>query len=178
MVNKMEKKIQKRTLGVNANEEKIKLTEEGLSKKEERLRFLIDIERPRVLEELSEARKQGDLSENADYDAAKNKQAEVESEIMGIEDLLTRIEIVSSNKNSKKISIGSTVTYKNLLTKKDLIVKIVGSVEFDIMGSEILKIGSNSPIASVLIAKKVGDVCEVNTSFKNYKIEVKKIENS
>ena len=100
--------------------EKIKLTKEGYKKQEERLRFLIEVERENVKVQLAEARAQGDLSENADYDAARGKQAEVEGRIKEIENILANAEIIEEGKaNSKKVGLGSTVTIRFLENNKE-----------------------------------------------------------
>ena len=90
--------------------EKTKLTKAGYKKLEEELRYLIDVVRDEVKRQLAEARAQGDLSENADYDAARQKQAEVESRIKEIEDILNNSEILEENSKGNRVGLGSTVT--------------------------------------------------------------------
>jgi transcription elongation factor GreA len=151
----------------NLTDEKVQLTEEGKKDYEVRLRHLVDEERPKVAYELKEARAQGDLSENADYDAAKNKQAEVEAEISEIEDILARVEIVKEV-HTNQIRIGSHITYLRDNVENEVI--IVGPVESDVDG-EIAKIASNTPFAEALIGKKVTVIAK-----KAYKVNIIKVE--
>lgn len=100
--------------------EKILLTKEGIKDLQEELDNLINIIRPAVIEELKEARAQGDLSENADYDAARNRQAEVEGRIKEIESLLTKAKEIKEVKSKTGIiKLGSKVTFTNLLINKN-----------------------------------------------------------
>ncbi len=161
-------------VGINLSANKIQLTKLGEEKLKNKLTNLINEERPKVLVELSDARAQGDLSENADYDAAKNKQAEIEAEIQKIEDILTRVEIIEEIKGKcSKIRIGSTVTYLNQKTKSEKMVKIVGTIEANPI-QEIPLIGDDSPVAKSLLGKEVGEKAHVET-LKPYDIKVLKI---
>ena len=109
--------------------EKIELTREGEAKLTQELRHLIDIDRPEVLEQLAAARAQGDLSENADYDAARNKQAEVEARIKEIENILANAKIIEDKKSvSKLVALGSTVEVKDLSDNTVATYTIVGTV--------------------------------------------------
>lgn len=165
----------KNNLGVKLDQKnKIQLTKAGLEERKQRLEELITKIRPNVLKELSEARAQGDLSENADYDAAKNKQAEVEEEIMNLEDLLTRVEIVNNN-SSNKAEIGKNVTYKNLSTNKEFQIQLVSAVEAD-PTKEIPQIGTDSPIGLAIAGSQVGDKRIVSTAKKSYEIKILKIK--
>jgi transcription elongation factor GreA len=150
----------------------IQMTKEGKKELEERLTYLINEERPKVQVELSEARAQGDLSENADYDAAKNKQAEVESEIATIEDKLSRAEVIANKKNSGEVRMGSKVTYKK--GNKEVTVVIVPEAEFNPM-ADIAKVGSNAPIAIALMNAKVGDEVTIHAA-ATYKVTITKID--
>ena len=153
--------------------EKIKLTKEGYKKLEERLRFLIDVERENVKVQLAEARAQGDLSENADYDAARGKQAEVEGRIKEIENILANAEIIEEGKAStKKVGLGSTVTIRFLESNKEASYMIVGTVESDPVNG---KISNSCPLGEALVGKTVGDIIEVK-AIKTYKVEILKIE--
>ena len=93
---------------------KVELTKEGAENLEKELRHLIDIERPEVIESLQAARAQGDLSENADYDAARTKQAEIEGRIKEIENILANVKIISEKPRTKGVALGSKVTIKDL----------------------------------------------------------------
>lgn len=159
-------------IGINLDDSnKIELTAQGKKDLEEKLRNLINVERPKIQTELAEARAQGDLSENAEYDAAKNKQAEIESSIATIEDQLTRAKIIRTHKNSDEIYLGSTVTYKK--GTKENTVMIVPEAEYNPL-SEIVKIGSNAPFAQAVMGAKVGDEVVVAAE-KQYKIKILKI---
>ncbi len=152
------------------------LTKDGLEERKKRLNELINDIRPQVLKELSEARSQGDLSENADYDSAKNKQAEVESEILNLKELLTHVQIVENEKDNKNkiVDIGSIVKYKNLDEKKDYKVKLVSYVEANPL-KEIPWVGIDSPIGKVLVNSKIGEEKNVQTLKKKYRIKILKI---
>ena len=155
--------------------DKIKLTKVGKEELEKELRYLIDEAREEVKRQLAEARAQGDLSENADYDAARNRQAEVEGRIKEIEDILSNFELIDDEKASKKksdrVALGSTVTIKFLENGKEAKYMIVGTVESDPFSN---KISNACPLGEALIGKSVGDVVEVKAK-KVYKIEVVKI---
>ena len=155
--------------------DKIKLTKVGKEELERELRKLIDVEREEVKKQLAEARAQGDLSENADYDAARNRQAEVEGRIKEIEDILSNSELISDEKSSKKkgdkVALGSTVTIRFLETGKEEKYMIVGTVESDPFSN---KISNACPLGEALIGKAVGEVVDVKAK-KNYKVEVVKI---
>ena len=154
-------------LAQNLTDDKVQLTKEGKKEYEQRLKELIDVERPKVAEELREARAQGDLSENADYDAAKNKQAEIEAEIAEIEDILSRVELVSDAKTNV-IRVGSTFEYER--DGKTLVAHIVGPVEAD-PNDEIPKIGANSPFAVAVIGHEPGDAVKIQGP-RSYEIKI------
>lgn len=152
--------------------DKQQLTKAGYKKLEEELRNLIEVVRDEVKKQLAEARAQGDLSENADYDAARNRQAEVEGRIKEIEDILSNAEIIEEdNKKGNRVALGSTVTIKFLDSGKEESYMIVGTVESDPFNH---KISNACPLGEALIHASVGDVIEVKGK-KNYKVEVKKI---
>lgn len=153
-------------------EKKTLLTEEGLAELKKELDELINIKRPANLKAIKEARALGDLSENADYDAAKNDQAELEGRIKRIEKMLENYEIIE-NKSSDKVGLGSTVEIKYVDDDEIDEYKIVGSQEADPFMS---KISNESPIAKALLNKKVGDVVEVESPNGVYKIEITEIK--
>ena len=154
--------------------EKIELTKEGEAKLNKELRHLIDVERPEVLEQLAAARAQGDLSENADYDAARDRQAQVESRIKEIENILANAVIIDEEggrKKGNKISLGSTVTIKFLNNGKEEQYMIVGTVESDPFNH---KISNQCPLGVALIGKSLGDIVEVKGKV-DYQVEIIKI---
>ena len=154
--------------------EKTQLTKEGYKKLEDELRNLIDFVREDVKKQLAEARAQGDLSENADYDAARARQAEVEGRIAQIESILANAEIITEKKSvkgEKKIGLGSTVEIEFLDSHKTATYTIVGTVEADPFSG---KISNVSPFGAALIGKKEGDEIEVKAG-KTFSIKVLKI---
>ena len=155
--------------------DKVKLTRAGKEELEKELRYLIDEVREEVKRQLAEARAQGDLSENADYDAARNRQAEVEGRIKEIADILSNHEIIDDEKSSRKkegrVALGSTVTIRFLENGKEGKYMIVGTVESDPFSN---KISNACPLGEALIGKVVGDVVEVKAK-KTYKVEIVKV---
>ena len=156
--------------------DKIVLTKAGKEKLEKELRELIDHTREEVKRQLTEARAQGDLSENADYDAARNRQAEVEGRIKEIENILSNAEIIDdeskSSKKGNKVALGSVVTIKFVETGKEGKYMIVGTVESDPFNN---KISNACPLGEALIGKVVGDIVDVKGPKNIYKVEVLKI---
>ena len=153
--------------------ETIELTKEGEAKLQSEYRHLVDIDRPRVLEDLRLARAQGDLSENADYDAARNRQAEIEGRIKEIEHILQNAKILNDVKSVKTVSIGTKVEIKDLSDNSVETYTIVGTIEAN---SSERKVSNISPLGKAIVGKKVGDVCVVKVA-KEYKVEILKIEN-
>jgi len=153
--------------------EKIELTKEGEAKLTKELRHLIDIDRPEYLEQLAAARAQGDLSENADYDAARNKQAEVEARIKDIENILANAKIIDEKgkANNKVVALGSTVEVKDLSDNTVAEYTIVGTVEANPIKGLISNV---SPLGKAIVGKHIGDVCVVRVA-REYKVEILKI---
>lgn len=153
--------------------EKQQLTREGYRKLEDELRNLIDFVREDVKRQLAEARAQGDLSENADYDAARARQAEVEGRIAQIEEILANCEIIDEKKNKtkgeKKVVIGDTVEIEMVANGQHATYTIVGTIESDPFNG---KISNASPLGSALIGKKVGDIVDIKTEKTEYQIKV------
>lgn len=152
--------------------EKQQLTREGLKRLQDELRNLIDFEREEVKRQLSEARAQGDLSENADYDAARARQAEIEGRISELESIIANCEIIDEKKptkGEKKIVIGSTVEIEMLDNGQHFTYTIVGTIESDPFNG---KISNSSPVGAALIGKKEGEIVEVKTEKMDYKIKV------
>lgn len=153
-------------------EKKTLLTEEGLKEIKDELNELINVKRPANLKAIKEARALGDLSENADYDAAKNDQAELEGRIKKLEKMLENYEIIEK-KTTDTVGLGSTVEIKYVDDDEIDEYKIVGSQEADPFMS---KISNESPIAKALLNRKVGDVVEVDSPNGVYKIEITEIK--
>ena len=153
-------------------DKKIYVTREGLEELKKELDYLINVRRPENITSIKEARALGDLSENADYDAARNEQAELEGRIKKLEKMLENIEIIEKI-DTDKVSIGSTVSIKYVDDDDTDEYKIVGSQEADPFMS---KISNESPIAKAILNKKVGDIVEVESPNGVYKIEITEIK--
>jgi len=149
--------------------EEIILTKEGLEEKRKELRHLIDVIRPQVIDELVEARNQGDLSENADYDAARNKQAEIESRIKELEAVISKAKVINPGGKKGEVKIGSQVEYQDLKTQKIHTVKIVGAIEADPFAGLI---SNESPLAKAMLGHKSEEVLEVREVNVPYKVKV------
>lgn len=152
-------------------EEKFYVTEEGLADLKKELETLIHVTREEVIEELKAARAQGDLSENADYDAARDHQAQVEARIKEVEYQIKNAEIISDSRSKKIVKIGSTVELLELDTKNKLTYKIVGSVEADPVNGLLSNV---TPLALAIIDKKVDDVVTVEVE-PSYDVKIVKI---
>ncbi len=158
------------------NSKDIILTKEGEEALKAEYRHLIDVERPQVIEQLQAARAMGDLSENADYDAARNKQAEIEGRIKQIESILAEATVINDNKKSKEVKISNTVTFVELATNNEVTVKIVSSIEADPLSSDdVLKISNVCALGDALVGHKVGDVVTVAAN-KPYEIKILEIK--
>ncbi|MBQ6488558.1 MAG: transcription elongation factor GreA [Solobacterium sp.] len=150
-------------------EEKIYVTEEGLKKLQDEYEHLVHVVREEVKAELKEARALGDLSENADYDAARDMQAQVESRILQLENMLQHYELIDTTKSgSKTVHIGSEVTLLFLDTKEEQTFRIVGSTEADPLNG---KLSNETPLAQAILDKSVGSVVEVPAKMP-YEVEI------
>ncbi|MBT4120316.1 MAG: transcription elongation factor GreA [Candidatus Peribacter sp.] len=152
------------------------VTKEGLKKLNEELVELKTIKRKEVATRLKEAISYGDLSENSEYQEAKNEQAFIEGRILELEQMIKNAKIISDKKSDskgKEIQVGSTVTLKNKTDGDDPIAyTIVGSTEADPMAQ---KISNESPVGKAVLDKKKGDIVEVNTPAGPYKYEIIKV---
>lgn len=146
------------------------ITPEGFKKLEEELHFLKTVERPKVINAISEARAHGDLSENAEYSAAKEKQSFLETKIQDLESKISRVQVIEiSTIKSDTVQFGATVTFVDEETDEELVYKIVSEYEAD-LSQKLISI--TSPIAKAALGKKLGDSIEVNTpkGLKYYEI--------
>ena len=141
--------------------EKVPMTAAGHQSLESELKRLMSVERPRIIELIAEARGHGDLSENAEYHAAKEAHGLNEGRIAELEDKLSRAEIIDVSKliGSKTIKFGATVTLVDEDTEEKKTYQIVGDQEADVRSG---RISISSPIARALIGKEVGEAIEVN----------------
>ena len=144
------------------------LTEEGLNELKKELDDLINIKRPENIQAIKEARSLGDLSENAEYDAARNEQAQIEGRIKQLEKMLENVSIITEV-STDKVSIGNTVSIKYVDDDEEDEYKIVGSQEADPFES---KISNESPIAQALFDHKVCDVVTVKSPNGDYEVEI------
>ena len=134
-------------------------TPEGLQKLKDELEHLIRVERPNVVVAIQEARDKGDLSENAEYDAAKEAQGLLEAKIAELQDLIFNARILDESKiDTSKVLLYSTVKLKNLKINKEMVYTIVPEKEANFKEN---KISINSPIGQGLLGKQVGDVAEI-----------------
>ena len=154
-----------------ANVEKIMVTAEGYLDLENELNELKNVRRPQIIQAIKEARALGDLSENADYDAARDEQAQVESRIKELEYKLEHSEIIE-NKKKNQVSLGSTVVIKYEDGEEDEYM-IVGSLEADPFNN---RISNESPIGIAVMGKKQGDVVSVASPNGSYEVTIKEIK--
>ena len=150
------------------NKNTVYLTQEGLDELKEELDNLINVKRPENIQAIKEARALGDLSENAEYDAARNEQAVMEARIKQLEKMLENVTIITEV-SKDKVNIGNTVSIKYVDDDEEDEYKIVGSQEADPFES---KISNESPIAKALFDHKVGDIVTVESPNGNYQIEI------
>ena len=155
------------------NKNTVYLTQEGLDELKAELDNLINVRRPENIQAIKEARSLGDLSENAEYDAARNEQAQIEARIKQLEKMLENVSIISET-SKDKVGIGSTVVIKYVDDDdEEDEYKIVGSQEADPFEN---KISNESPIAKALLEHKVGDVVTVESPNGSYEIEIVEIK--
>jgi transcription elongation factor GreA len=150
--------------------EKVALTQQGYDRLESEFKNLKEVERPNIIQAISDAREHGDLSENAEYSAAKEKQSFIEGRIQELESVLSRADIIDIKSMSGTIvKFGATVTIMDEDTELEQTWQIVGEIEADLKEKRISTI---SPIGRALIGKPQGDVIEVSSpgGIKSYEI--------
>lgn len=154
---------------------KVPMTVLGEKKLRDELEHLKKVERPRIIEAISEARKHGDLKENAEYHAAREQQGFIEGRIQDIESKLSNLQVIDITKleNKGKVVFGATVTIMDIESEKTVRYHIVGDDESDVAAG---KISVNSPIARAMIGKEVGDVATVRTPSGLVEYEVVKVD--
>jgi transcription elongation factor GreA len=151
----------------------IKLTREGEKKLHEELKYLKEIRRPEVINSISEARRKGDLSENAEYDAAKAEQHKLESRIHQLENMISNVSIIDEKYISPdKAYIGARVELEDVSNSQSLYYILVNEYEADIMKR---KISTVSPIGKSLLGKKEGEIVEITVPKGVLKYKVVKI---
>lgn len=148
----------------------VPMTKESHEAMQDELKRMIREERPKVIQDIAEARAHGDLSENAEYDAAKNKQGFIEGRIQELQDKLARAYVVDlSNLKPDKVVFGATVTLYDTSSEEEVCYKIVGEEEADI---KLGKISCTSPVGKALIGHKIDDTvkAKVPSGVKEYEI--------
>ena len=143
------------------------LTQEGLDQVKAELDKLRLEDRPRIIQAIKDARAQGDLSENAEYDAARDEQAKTEARIKELEYIVENANVVKASKT--KVGIGSTVTVLYVDDDEEDEYKMVGETEVDIDNN---KISQNSPIGKAIFGKKAGEVVEVEAPNGSYELKI------
>ncbi|SIT82659.1 transcription elongation factor GreA [Edaphobacillus lindanitolerans] len=152
-----------------ANEKKFPMTEEGKQKLVDELEYLKTVKRKEVVERIKVARSFGDLSENSEYDSAKEDQAFIEGRISTLESMIRNAEIIEDNGNDDRVQLGKTVTFKEIPDGDEESYTIVGSAEADPFEG---KISNDSPIARGLLGKTIGDRVKVMTPGGEMDVEI------
>ncbi len=142
-----------------AKKQSYQLTQEGIDKLKTELAYLKDVKRGENLEALKEARAQGDLSENADYDAARNEQARIEARIAEIENIIKNVKVIKTS-NDDNVNIGKTVKVRFVDNKNEKVFYLVGSIEADPRAN---KISTESPLGKAMLNHAEGDMVEAKT---------------
>lgn len=150
------------------------MTKEGYKKKMEEIAYLESVERPRISAAIAEARDKGDLSENSEYDAAKEAQGMLEMKIAQLKDLVANSRIIDTSElNNEVVQILNRVTIKNLGNNMTMEYTIVADSEANLREK---KIGSSTPIAQGLLGHRVGDVVEIKVPAGLMKFEIQKVD--
>ena len=151
------------------------LTSESLKAYEDELSYLKEVKRHEIAQKIKEAREQGDLSENAEYDAAKDEQRDNEARIEELEKILKNVEVIYADEvDLETINVGCTVRLMDKTLKEEIEYKIVGSTEADSLNG---KISNESPVGSALLGHKTGDTVKVETQMGVLSFKVLEIHN-
>jgi len=149
------------------------MTKEGLDKLKEEYNHLVSVERPAISQQIAEARDKGDLSENAEYDAAKEAQGMLEMKIAQLQELIRNARLIDESKiSTDSVQILNKVKIKNLANKTIMEYTIVSEREADLKNK---KLSISTPIAKALLGKKVGDIVEVSVPAGIVKFEIQEI---
>lgn len=152
--------------------EKFYMTKEGLDAAKKQLDYLTRVKRAEIVERIQEARSHGDLSENAEYDAARNEQAANEGEIVELEYKIRNAEIIEENEDNSLVHIGSVVTVYDDDLQEETVYTIMGTTEADVMKGIV---SNESPVGAALLHHKKGDVVSVKAPDGEYKLKILKI---
>ena len=148
------------------------MTKKGYDEATEKLKYLQTVKRQEIVERIAEARSHGDLSENAEYDAARNEQAANEGEIADLEYKIKNAVILEENNDNTTVHIGSKVRVYDFDLEEEEVYEITGTTESDAMNN---KISNESPVGAALLKHKVGDTVKVAAPDGEYKLEVREI---
>ncbi|HHX96313.1 MAG TPA: transcription elongation factor GreA [Clostridia bacterium] len=156
-----------------STEKEVILTPEGLDKLEKELEVLKTVKRREVAERIKEAIEFGDITENSEYEAAKNDQAFIEGRIITLEKMLRNARVIEHQKNSTGIvHIGTKVKLQDLASNEELVYTLVGSAEADPMNN---KISNESPVGKAIMGKKTGDIVEVDVPIGKIKYKIMQV---
>ncbi len=148
------------------------MTQKGYDESVERLKYLQTVKRQEIVERIAEARSHGDLSENAEYDAARNEQAANEGEIADLDYKIKNAVILEENTDTSFVHIGSKVRVYDVEMEEEEVYEITGTTEADAMNN---KISNDSPVGAALLKHKLGDVVTVNAPNGEYELVIKEI---
>ena len=153
-------------------EKQIFMTQKGYNEAKERLKYLQTVKRQEIVDRISEARSHGDLSENAEYDAARNEQAANEGEILELDYKIKNAVIVDENNDHSFVHVGSKVRVYDEDMEEEEVYEITGSTEADVSQN---KISNDSPVGAALLKHKVGDSVTVNAPNGAYVLVIREI---
>ena len=148
------------------------MTKKGYEEAVERLKYLQTVKREEIVERITEARSHGDLSENAEYDAARNEQAANEGEIVELDYKIKNAKIIEENADNSFVHIGSKVTVYDIDMEETVVYEITGTTEANVMEN---KISNESPVGAALLNHKVGDIVSVPAPEGSYKLRIDEI---
>ena len=150
------------------------MTAQGLARLEEELKHLKAIARPEAIRSIAEAREHGDLSENAEYHAARERQSFIEGRVLELEDKVARAEVIDiSSLSGNTVTFGATVTLVDEDTEEKLTYQLVGELEADVKEG---RLAVTAPLARAIVGKEVGDTVEVNTPKGEKAYEILKVK--
>ncbi len=152
--------------------DKFYMTKKGYDEAVERLKYLQTVKREEIVERISEARSHGDLSENAEYDAARNEQAANEGEIVELDYKIKNAKIIEENVDNSSVHIGSKVTVYDIDMEETVVYEITGTTEANVMEN---KISNESPVGKALLKRQVGDVVTVPAPDGSYQLRIDEI---
>ena len=154
--------------------DKVPLTAAGLTRLQDELKTLKSVERPTIIKAIADAREHGDLSENAEYHAARERQSFIEGRIIELEDISKRAEVIDTTKiKGRTVRFGATVTLADEETDAKSVYQVVGEFEAEIKEK---RISSSSPLGRALIGREVGDSVEVETPNGTHYYEITKVQ--